>query len=290
MTLRALGLALAVILAGTAAVLAGPAGAPVPPSSPDPSSQPVRLAPHRAVYDLSLAASYGTRGLESARGRIAFDFTGNACEGYGLKFRQVTVLESAESGTKTSDMRTGNFESGDGRSFQFRNDTMQEGSAKTVVNGQAERQGQGGLGVRLQNPKRERFALGDAVFPNAQMRDLIAAAREGRTLVGMRLYDGSDDGHKIYETLAVIGRRIGPGTSDRLEPAARQEGLAKLSRWPVSLSYFAPGRTDMLPVYVLSFDLYENGVSRALRLDYGDFVLKGEMTRLDLLPEGSCRR
>lgn len=286
MTVRAFGLALSLLLIRSSVSDMGAAAAPVTPAPADPQ---VRLAPHRAVYDLTLASSQGSRGIEGARGRIAFDFTGSACEGYALKFRQVTILDSAESGSKTSDLRTTNFESGDGKSFQFRNDSATEGAPKTIVNGQAERR-DSGLAIRLASPKRERFGLDGAVFPNAQMRDLITAAREGRTLVGMRLYDGSDDGHKVYDTLAVIGHRIEAGGGDGLEAPARQDGLARLARWPVSLSYFAQGRGDMVPAYVLSFDLYENGVSRALKLDYGDFVLKGELTRLDLLPEPACRK
>ena len=54
--------------------------------------------------------------------------------------------------------------------------------------------------------------------------------------------------------------------------------------------WFKPGRRDDTPIYTLGFDLYENGVSRALRLDYGDFSLKGEMTRLELLPGKGCQR
>jgi len=37
------------------------------------SAAPTSLAPHRVVYDLSLAKATGTRGVENARGRIAFD-------------------------------------------------------------------------------------------------------------------------------------------------------------------------------------------------------------------------
>jgi hypothetical protein len=268
-----------------ALVSAVPAGAEVP------VDKPPRLAPHRVVYDLSLAASRGARTIESARGRIAFDFTGDACEGYALKFRQVTVLESAESGTKTSDLRTANFESGDGKTFRFRNDTGSgEGPAQSV-DGNAERKPNAPLSVRLKTPKRDSISLDkEAVFPNTQMRDLIAAAKAGRSTLSMKIYDGSDDGRTVYETLSVIGKRIDPGQVDGLEEPAKQEGLAKLARWPVSISYFKPGKKDETPVYVLGFDLYENGVSRALRLDYGDFALKGEMTRLELLPEKGCPR
>jgi hypothetical protein len=250
---------------------------------------PVRLAPHRVVYDLSLASSRGEK-VESARGRIAFEFTGNACEGYALKYRQVTVLDSTETGTKTSDLRTANYESGDGRSFRFRNDSQMEGRPNQIVDGTAEKRGDGPLAVKLKTPKRDNVALdGDAVFPNAQMRDLIVAARAGQRTLSLKVFDGSEDGRKLYDTLAVIGNKV-EGGSDKLEPAAQQDALKTMARWPVTLSYFTQGKGEQTPVYVLSFDLYENGVSRALRLDYGDFALKGEMQRLELLPDTGCQR
>jgi hypothetical protein len=269
------------------ALLASSLIATLAATAPSQADDAVRLAPHRVVYDLSLAASRGERGLEAARGRIAFEFTGNACEGYA-KYRQVTVLESTESGTKTSDLRTANFESGDGKTFRFRNDSKTDGGANQVVDGSAEK-GADALAVTLKAPKKDGFALGgEAVFPNAQMKDLIVAARAGRTTLSLKVFDGSEDGRKVYDTLAIIGH--GTSGADGLEPAARQEGLSTMTRWPVTLSYFNEGRGEQTPVYTLSFDLYENGVSRALKLDYGDFALKGEMQRLDLLPDTGCKR
>jgi hypothetical protein len=121
------------------------------------------------------------------------------------------------------------------------------------------------------------------------MKDLIAAARAGRTTLSLKVFDGSDDGRKVYDTLAVIGR-VEEGGADALEPAARQDALKGMRRWPVTLSYFNQGKGEQTPAYILSFELYENGISRALKLDYGDFALKGEMTRLDLLPDKGCQR
>ena len=249
---------------------------------------PVRLAPHRVVYDLTLDMSRGARTIEGGRGRIAFELTGNPCEGYNLNYRQVTVLESSETGTKMSDLRSTNRESGDGATFRFRNDTRGPGEP-SLVEGEAERDGARALTVRLKRPKRDTLEVeGEVVFPNTQMRDLIAAARAGKTTLAERLFDGSDDGRKAYETLAVIGKRIESGAGEDLEEAARQPGLRALARWPVTLSYFNPGRNDAAPAYVLGFEVYENGVSRALRLDYGDFAFRGEMKRLDLLPDRAC--
>src|SRR5262249_2587982 len=54
------------------------------------SSQPVaaeaqpEFASHRAVYELKLAHSRGNSSTMSARGRILYDFSGNACDGYAL--------------------------------------------------------------------------------------------------------------------------------------------------------------------------------------------------------------
>jgi EipB-like len=41
---------------------------------------------------------------------------------------------------------------------------------------------------------------------------------------------------------------------------------------------------------VLSFDLYENGVSGTLKLDYGSFVLTAKLTKLEWLPTHTCAK
>lgn len=254
------------------------------------AAEEVRLAPHRAVYELTLDKSAGSRSVEGARGRIAFDFTGNACEGYNLSYRQVTVLDSGETGAKTSDLRTATFESGDGKSLRFRNESFGDNTQK-MIDGTAENRPDGSMAVKLrEGPKPTTVSLQEALFPNAHMKHLIAAAREGQTTLAVKVFDGSDDGRKVYDTLAVIGKRLEPGTSDALEASAKQDGLSKLPRWPVVLSYFAPGEGERTPVYTLTFELYDNGVSRALKLDYGEFALKGEMQTLQLLPDTACRR
>jgi hypothetical protein len=51
---------------------------------------PVMLVPHRAVYELALSRARDAAQVASVRGRILYDFDGNACEGYTLKFRQVS--------------------------------------------------------------------------------------------------------------------------------------------------------------------------------------------------------
>ncbi len=286
--------ALALVLVGATAPIAlvpadaaraAPAPAPAAEAPAKPAAAPVVLANHRAVYDLSLASSGGTRAVDSARGRIALDFKGDACQGYTMQTRQVTVLESSETGSRTSDLRNTTFEGGDGHEFRFRTASATNGTPSPTVDGNATTEGSA-FKVRLKEPKRDQFGEGGPVlFPSLHMRRLIEAARAGETTLSAKVFDGSDDGRKVYDTLAVIGR---PGTgptqasgSERDKPL-REGALASVQRWPVTLSYFTQGRGERTPIYTLSFDLYDNGVSGALKLDYGDFAILGDLTRLDL--------
>ena len=160
------------------------------------------------------------------------------------------------------------------------------------VEGNAERDGDH-VGVKLAKPADKSFDLDRAmVFPTEQMRRIIEAARAGKTVLQMPVYDGSDNGEKVFSTLTVIGHEIGPDQKVN-DAAAGQAALAGLKRWPVTISYFDRNndekRGEQIPVYAISFELYENGISRALELDYDDFVVAGTMSQLDVKQVPECK-
>lgn len=275
-----LGLGLAGLLATAATLATGAASAQAQ------APGRVMLSPHRAVYDLTLDTTKPSRNIESARGRIAFDFTGDACEGYALSFRQVTQLNSSEAGPRTIDARTTSFEAGDGASYRFKTEST-AGGAPDVVDGTAEKSGSG-FQVKLRAPKAEIHREdSDALFPNAQMKAVIEAAKAGKSTLSVRLYDGANTGKDVYDTLSVIGKRIEAKPS---EAPLQTEAFQKLARWPVTISYFKVGSGETTPSYTISFELWENGVTGAVRLDYGAFALRGTLTRLDLLPAQDCAK
>jgi hypothetical protein len=260
------------------------------PAAPVPNEAAIRLTNHRAVYDLSLARSEGTRAVEGVRGRIVIDFSGDACRGYTMQTRQVTMLNSGESGDRTSDLRSTTFENGDGKSFRFRTTTILNSAPSPAVDGTAE--AAEALKVKLKEPKRDGFqAEGAVLFPIHHMIRLIEAAKAGETTVSAKVFDGSDDGRKVYDTLGIIGRpSAAPAADTERDKPLREGDHGAMRRWPVTLSYFTPGGGERTPIYTLTFDLYENGVSGALKLDYGDFAILGDMTRLELdkAPDKPC--
>jgi hypothetical protein len=128
-------------------------------------------------------------------------------------------------------------------------------------------------------------------FPTEHMRRIIEAARADKTILELPVYDGSDKGEKVYSTLTVIGRAIAPNERAPADAAAGNAVLAGLTRWPVTVSYFdrAANPGDQVPVYSIKFELYENGVSRALMLDYNDFAISGELTSIEVRAGKPCK-
>ena len=247
--------------------------------------------PHQALYELSLVKSRGSNSINSARGRILYNFSGSACEGYTSEFRQVSELDSGEGKVTLSDLRSTSWEDGAGKSYRFKIDTRMNDADSSPVDGVAERTGDH-ITVKLKQPVAKTFTLdGSTVFPTEQIQRIIAAAREGKSVLELSVYDGSDNGEKVYNTLSVIGQPIpGDRTIAAPDPSTASDVMKSLTRWPVTVSYYdrdAKAKDgEQTPVYAMSFELFENGVSRALVLDYNDFVISGALGKFDVKDQG----
>jgi hypothetical protein len=249
---------------------------------------------HQALYDLSLMKSRGSNSINSARGRILYNFSGSACEGYTSEFRQVSELDSGEGKVTLSDLRSTSWEDGAGKSYRFKIDARMNDADSAPVDGIAERSGDQ-ITVKLKQPATKTFTLDAAtVFPTEQIQRIIAAARQGKSVLELMVYDGSDNGEKVYNTLSVIGQPIpGDRTIAAPDPSTANDVMKSLTRWPVTVSYYdrdAKAKDgEQTPVYAMSFELYENGVSRALMLDYNDFVISGALGKFDVKDSKPCK-
>jgi len=98
---RSLMLTIAAVAVGS-----GFAGSGANAATSGPASRP--FLAHQALYELSLVKSRGSNSINSARGRILYNFTGSACEGYTSEFRQVSELDSGEGKVTLSDLNPPN--------------------------------------------------------------------------------------------------------------------------------------------------------------------------------------
>lgn len=267
----------ALVLAAAALTLTGAA------------AEAVTLIPHRATYELALDPGKTSMKLDRATGRIAFELMGNACEGYSVTLRQVTALDTGEGRLSTSDLHSVSWEDGGAKSYRFKSRNVLNDELRDQVDGTAERKADGGFTVKIANPKPESITLdGKIALPTEHLVALINAGAAGQRIVETKVFDGAPDGRKVYDTLAVVGAAV--KDEQPSEEAAKKPELTNSPRYPVTVSYFEPGVGERTPTYVLGFELYDNGVSRALRLDYGGFALRGELTSVEFLKAKPCNR
>lgn len=249
------------------------------------------FAPHRAIYEMQLDETGPAKNIAGVEGRMVFDLSGSTCSGYSLENRMVTRIVDAEGVEVVSDIRSSTWEDSDGERFRFTSQQYLNNQLTDNLKGLAERETAGGpITITLETPRESQFRIEDkAQFPTQFSLRILEAARAGERVIQANVYDGSETGDKLFATTTFIGEMIPPGEiSDDLPARARLTGL---DSWPVSISYFEVGAAeDSVPSYQLSFQLYENGVSRKLRIDYGTFALTGELSSLDFHEADGCRQ
>ncbi len=275
--------------AGAVLILTLPFFAPVFGAAGD---APVVLVPHRAIYDLSLGETRGNSQIAGVSGRIVYDFSGNACEGYSLDFRQASALDSGEGKGSTSDLRSTTWESADAKRFKISSENYVDENLTDTVQANAEHNTTE-TAVNLVKPEEKNLKLDpQVVFPTEHMVRAIKAARAGDSVLNFPVYDGSESGDKIFNTLTVIGRKLAPNDRPHDDVAANEPKLAKVPRWPVTISYFDSTKSqessEQTPAYAISFELYDNGISRALTLDYNDFIATGKLVSLEFKEPKPC--
>ena len=246
----------------------------------------VDLAAHRAVYDVSLLDTGEGVDIVNMSGRLVMELTGSPCTGFTSKLRFVTRTLSGEGDTYVMDSRSETFESADGRTLDFDTKVYSGPILSEETLGSASR-GDQGVTVALQKPEERSLAIdGPMVFPTDQLARIIQAAQEGQAFLSMEVYDGSEGGDTVFETAGVIGPVHG-GDNDDAQIVDAQ--ISDIASWRVTLSYFdRSNNLEETPFYVLTFTLYENGIGRDMRIDYGDFALAGKLTALELFPSAPC--
>ena len=134
----------------------------------------------------------------------------------------------------------------------------------------------------------ENWRRGYVPHPTLHSGAVLEAANRGQFTLQADLYDGLDKGEKFYQTTTIIGKPIGDGASD-LPAVANAEILNGMRAWPVTVSYFDSDKAGAItPSYEIAYRMYANGVSRKLRIDYGNFSVEGELNKIEFLKQVDC--
>ena len=252
----------------------------------------MELAPHRAIYDLELGEASDALSISALSGRMAYEVAGSVCEGYAVNFRFMTDMRDENGGSQVTDLRSSSHESGSSDAFQFLSETFVDRKLVEETRGSAKRLDTGDKSVELKLPEARTFPISKkALFPTEHIKALIEEAKAGEHFFTADIFDGSETGDKVFSTTAVIGAAKTETAADSGPEKAARTALAGKTYWPVTVAYFEPGigaTGEQEPSYQLSFLLYENGISRKMTLDYGDFTIKAQLNNLELRTGEPC--
>ena len=244
------------------------------------------IVPHRAVYDIALARTDQGSGVSTASGRMVFEITGGACEGYKMRQRMVVNIGDEEGNLGLLDFRIRTFESAAGDFYSFDSRTTVNSDVVEAVEGEARRSGSS-IEVQLKHPAKKTIELdGSTLFPGQHLQAILQAAAANRDFVAAEIYEGAGTGDASDQASASIGDAVQAGAGGPLQGGVRH--------WPVSVGYFdqRQDRPDALgeelPSYQMQFTLYENGVTNDLIMDYGDYALSGSLKSIEALDKADC--
>lgn len=270
-----------------------------------PSKAP-QLAPHRAVYEMTLGEAARASGVVGVKGRLVFEFSGNACEGYTQNMRFVTQVIDRRGKSTLTDLRSSSWEDGDGKRFRFNSHHYRDRKLKETVKGDAIRSAANSdVAVALSRPKPMKLKFSaNVLFPNQHSISVLKHALSGNNVLQAQVYDGSDKGEKVYDTTTIIGKPRITTTDDLPKTIANLARLKSQPSWPVAISYFElkkskdtgkntgknSGSGEELPVYELGFRIYANGVSRKLLINYGDFSIRGTLKEIEFFKADECEK
>ncbi len=245
------------------------------------------LASHRAVYDLKSSDVDRRSGIISAEGRLAYEITGSACDGWSTSYRIATRYVKAEGVTQLTDTQVTAWEAGDGSELQVTQKQYNDQSLQSETSMSAKiAPGKEGT-ARMTRPTEKSITLpAGTLFSVAQQSQILKSASNGEKRFSGPVFEGSGS-ETVYDVVNLIGD---------MKPDASFAAIVKdvkpmsgMKAWSVSSAYYPLQDTAAgVPEYQSSFVMFENGVSTNVVFDYGNYQLRGELMKLELLPVEKC--
>jgi envelope integrity protein B len=263
---RPVAVALTVVFAGESAMAAA-----------------AEIMPHRALYTMTLGRASGDAGVTGASGTMAYQW-GETCDGWTVEQRYRLKMGYAESADVSLTSNFVTWESKDGFRYRFNQKETRNGADDEEVRGTAKLDGpdKGGT-ADFEKPAGKNFVLpAGALFPSAHTILLIDKAKAGENFVSKHVFDGATAENAVLVS-AVIGPKVEPDAD-----AAKKSPLLNRPGWRIRLAFFPADPKAEKPDYELGMLLLDNGVSRDMVIDYGDYSIRATLDDIEALPKPKC--
>jgi EipB-like len=241
------------------------------------------IAPHRALYTMILASSRTDSGVVDARGTMQYEW-GETCDGWTIEQRYRLRIRYGE--TPDADIVSSfvTWESKDSLRYRFNQKQTRNGELDQDIRGEArlDAPGNGGAAEFIK-PKPQTLKLAPGVlFPSAHTILLIDRASEGENFLSRQVFDGATDENAVQVSAAIGTKVAADGTAANHSPLLERPG------WRVRLAFFPADNSVEKPDYELGMHLLDNGVSREMLIDYGEYSIRAKLDDIEPLTKPNC--
>lgn len=241
------------------------------------------IAPHRALYTMELASAKTDSGVAAASGTMAYQW-GETCDGWTIEQRYKLTMGYSESDDVEILSNFVTWESKDGLHYRFNQHETRNGKAEDEIRGESTLEGTGKPGAAVfEKPKPQTMNMpAGTLFPSAHTMLLINEAMSGTHFLSKQVFDGATVENSVLVS-AVIGPKIAPDPE-----AGKMSPLLQRPGWRMRLAFFPADAKVEKPDYELGMLLLDNGISRDMLIDYGDYAIKATLSTIEALPKPNC--
>ncbi|NHO32614.1 EipB family protein [Acetobacter fallax] len=237
---------------------------------------PITVAPHRAVYDLSLASG-ASGSFSGASGTMTWVIS-DVCSAWSTQQHMELDLFARSGETLHSVGDNTSLETKDGLHLTFASSSVTNGQTDSMIRGEATlaRDGTGAVSYILPEKKTVPLRKG-TLFPTAQNFAILEAAQHGETGLSRPIFDGTtpDGAEDSYATL------LGWTVPKDPPPFAILSGLPAIR---FHLASYASGSDDMTPDFEMAARLFANGVSDQVEMTFSSTRILATLRTLEMRP------
>ncbi|MGB4102364.1 MAG: DUF1849 family protein [Alphaproteobacteria bacterium] len=248
----------------------------------------VKIVPHRAVYQMSLAQSRQTSQIINAEGKMTYTL-GDACDGWTNEQKLEMKYYYAQGQVVASMVSNASWEAKDGSRYSFAARSGSDGQENSAFRGEATRDDVKNGKVTYVVPQgKEGVLQPGTIFPNHHTVQILQAAADAEKMPNKIVFDGSDENGQS-EISIFIGKPT-PFAKDAFPDVKLHENpLIQGESWPIRMAFY-PMKPDGagMPDYEMTMDMLPNGVARSMLVDYGDFTVRGVLTMIETMPQNGC--
>lgn len=234
--------------------------------------------PHQAVYDLALSSGGGNGEISDVSGSMLYAWE-DACDGWNVTQRTAMTFTYASGQAVELAWSMTTWEAKDGLRYRFFVRKQENGQVTEEYRGEARLDGPGKRGVVTYTlPAESTVELpAGTVFPTGHGMQLIDRSAAGEKFYWATVFDGSDAAG-LFDVNAVV-----TASYERDAGAGRLPLLAAKPSWRMHLAYFGHDGDAAEPNHEQVIRMHGNGVVESIDLDYGDFIVRGTLQKLEKL-------